>query len=175
MKKITTLIAVLMIFASACVPKPGETLRPYVETDSLKIEEYKELFGFDNDSRGFIYGEAFYLADLNDDGNYEILLTYWQGSGIISSSIECYEKVSGTFSLLDERIKTDYTLYIYEDELYIIATQNFLSSLFQPPRVYTPVLVDNQLSFESIDGDMESKIFESYKNDNEDIPWAYFD
>ena len=156
---ISIFLAVIMII-SGCSEK-DDSLAVAEITDEKEIEEVIKNFEYDMVLMGYMPIKVF-QADLNDDDIYEIYASSVAGSGIGHAFVECYEPVTETYSYISERLKIDYYFYVYEDELYIISTQHMLSSFYQQPSVYRLILVDDKLSYEAIDEELEEDILDSY-------------
>lgn len=165
MKKLLAVLVVILAVLGGCsVEKQENPAFLDKKAPENEIEKYEKIFYDYTNSvmhTGIFINEVdYYLADLNDDGHYEILRTILYGSGIISSRIECYEVESNTFSAIDERMKRDYQFAVYNDEIYIVDTMCPLSSMFGEIRAYKPILLDNRMWYEEIDEELEKKVID---------------
>ena len=162
------MIMFTMIFALGCSEEnridDESKLMAYLETDQDKIDEYESLFDKSSTEGTFASEFSYYLADINGDNEYEILRTYWYGSGMITSCIECYESTTNTVSRIDERFKANYTFFLYKDELYVMTAQDPLSSHYEIPHAYRPILQDSQLYYEKVEDELEQEVLENFDN-----------
>ncbi len=171
MKKIIVIIFLTVACIISIIFAEGDDVI-YTDNRAASEEEIPALaVAFSKYEEDGIFTDQYeyYIWDLNNDGNQEILRDYSIGSGIINFRVECYDTVSEEFSYIDERMMTDYKYYIYKEELYIIATQSIISSFSDEPHVYRPILIGNILSCEKINSILERKIIKSYK-DEFDLP-----
>jgi len=163
---VLVLLIVLVVLAVGC--SKDETPLAVVEiTNEYEIQDGITYLEQDSKLMGYTPIEMF-NADLNSDGTYELYVNSEEGSGIIHTFVECYEPISETYSAISKRAATDYHFCIYKDELYIIATQNMLSSLLQPPCAYKAILVDSVLSLEEIDEKLSDNIINHYEKNKEE-------
>jgi len=63
--------------------------------------------------------ESVFLADLDNDGNYEIYTNAYFGSGIVSLEIRGYNIASGTRYSFSKRMKSDLQLFIRDKALWV--------------------------------------------------------
>ena len=167
-KIILILLAAMLSFGAGCQKEEG--LPAYMVTDEDEIAQCRELLNISTDTGGFSYGYVYYKADINDDAQYEVLLTYLYGSGIISSCIQCYEQSSQDISVIDERMIKDYTFFLYDDELYIISVQSYFSSLYAPPKALRPILINNQLAYVGLDEELEEEVLDKFSEQDYFMP-----
>ena len=102
----------------------------------MNIVDYDEKLGmgvFDgfvvttDDGRSVIFEGFWYpeeekpfVADLNNDGHYEIYINIMEGSGFMHSLIAGYDFQNDCFFTLSERFKYDYECLVVDNQLYVI-------------------------------------------------------
>jgi len=172
MKKIISLIAVIVLLALLFNWQGNDEIAGGDRfANEIEQAQMEKLFtAYEGD--GLVsYGYEYYLADIDNDGIDEMLRCYSEGSGFISFCVDCYVQNTDIYSWLEERMMTDYDLYLYKDNLYIISSQSPLSSFFDTPHAYRPALEDNKIVCVEIDDELEQKVLESYEKEHELPIW----
>lgn len=112
-------------------------------TDDEKIVHFVDKSGL----LGYMINQV-YLADLNNDGIYEIYTNSVAGSGVSHNFVQAYEPATNTFSELNKRMETNYSFFVNNGQLYLVV-QPFAKET-SDAAVYKPVLSDGMLSYTKI-------------------------
>lgn len=189
MRRIFILILVLLVVFTGCKKQDDSITADLVdkEVPESELAEYIDLF--EPYTQKIIYDvytideTKYYLSDINEDGEYEVIKNIKYSSLFTFGRIECYEPVSKTFSLLDdgEDIQNEptseiiytldggkgmrYEIYLYNDELFIICLKygdsegiSYKSGLVPEIFIYKPVLINNNICYGVIDETLGTKI-----------------
>ena len=104
-----------------------------------------------------------FLADLDEDGIYELYLNGSAGSGIIHFYIHGYNPRCNKYYIISKRMETDYIFFIYKNLMYVWSKEMFINNEFV---IYKPVLINDELILKNIEKDLQNEIIENIRN-----PW----
>ena len=120
---------------------------------------------------GYNWFSGIILADLDRDGTYELYLNASLGSFYIHAFIHGYNPVSEKYYIISRRLESDYILFIYRNNLYVLAqawpeidwTQTSPTIIDMPEyegfiKIYIPKLLNEILVLEEIEESMEREI-----------------
>jgi hypothetical protein len=133
-------------------------------------EQFKNT-GFD--LMGYNEYSGAILADLDNDGTYELYLNAATGSGIIHAFIHGYNPITKKYYLLSERMETDYILFIYKNVLYLFAVNSYWNETGQENiKIYRPTIAGEELIIEDIDENIYNDIMGSIILENIYRPYS---
>jgi len=134
--------------------------------DSFKKSEFSRLMGYDND--GVI------IADINNDGIYELYLNAYIGSGWIHSFIHGYDPKEDQYYILSERFIMDYRLFVYKNDVYIYGNDMNISinEEKREGKIFKPALQNNKFLLEEIETSLYNEMTDA---DIKDIIFNQFE
>lgn len=164
---VAAILALIIIMTWESDEEPALGNRVANDIEQAQIE--KAFAYYDKDGVD-CYGYQYYLADLDGDGTEEMLRSYLEDTKLMSFCVDCYEQTTDTYSRINERTMTDYTLYLYKENLYVLSSQSPFSSFYDTPHAYRPALnEDNHITLQEIDADLEQNILQSCEKEH-DLP-----
>ena len=166
MRKLIVLWLVFMLLCSGC-GKASEQQGNAAATVAM-VTDVQRIPGWETIEKGFEADQDIglmgymifdvYQADLNGDGTLEVYVNSVAGSGIIHQFVQCYDAASDTYSMLNDRMVTDYYVVEHGGELFIIARPYIRDG---QASVCRAALMDGCLACGEIDAALQEEVLEA--------------
>jgi hypothetical protein len=123
--------------------------------NSFLETEYSGLLGYN------WYG-GIVIADINNDGIFELYLNGSAGSGIIHSFIHCYNPADDKYYIISKRFEMDYFAFVYKNNIYIYGSKEMLSGNDIGIILFKPLFVNDELFLEELETNLYNEIIEEF-------------
>jgi hypothetical protein len=123
--------------------------------NSFLQTEHSGLFGY-NWFRGIV------IADINNDGIFELYLNGSIGSGVIHSFVHCYDPTEDKYYIISKRFEMDYIAFVYENNIYIYGSNGISSRDGIEIKLFKPSFVNDELFLEELETNLYNEIIEKF-------------
>jgi hypothetical protein len=111
---------------------------------------------------GYNWYGGIVIADINNDGIFELFLNGSIGSGIIHSFIHCFDPAEDKYYIISKRFEMDYFAFVYKNNIYIYGSKGMLSGDDIEIKLYKPLFVNGGLFFEELEHNLYKEIIEEF-------------
>jgi hypothetical protein len=111
---------------------------------------------------GYNWYNGIIIADINQDGIFELYLNGSIGSGIIHSFIHCYDPTEDKYYIINKKLEMDYILFVYKNDIYVYENNKMFSKDDVEIKLYKPLFVNNEMIFEKLEINLYNEIINVY-------------
>jgi hypothetical protein len=118
---------------------------------------------------GYNWFGGIVIADINNDGIFELYLNAATGSGIIHDFIHCYDPAENKYYIISKRHVMDYVAFVYKGNIYIYGNtgddfyfQVRLPDVEKGMKLFKPSFVNDDLFLEEIEINLYNEIINEF-------------
>jgi hypothetical protein len=111
---------------------------------------------------GYNWYGGIVIADINNDGIFELYLNGSTGSGIVHSFIHCYDPAREKYYIVSERFEIDYIAFVHRNNIYIYGNTHYSIKDDKKIRLFEPSFINENLVFEELETNLYNEIIQEF-------------